>query len=125
MTCRFKPLPELYWGVLVAVATVLLLELVGLNPDAITDWRGWAVALGAAAVRAGAGAALDYVRRSIAQPEPMPPTLLDQIMALPADERARLGAEVERRGTSQGEPPPVRRITVNDAQDFYRGLRGS
>jgi hypothetical protein len=70
VTYRFKPLPELLWAVLIAGATVLLLELVGLNPEAMSDWRGWAVALGAGMVRAMAGAALDWIRRSMMD---MPP----------------------------------------------------
>jgi hypothetical protein len=65
MVYRFKPWQELGWGVAVAGATVLLIELVGLEPDAITDVQSWAVALGAAMVRAMAGAALDWIRRSI------------------------------------------------------------
>jgi hypothetical protein len=65
MVYRFKPWQELGWGVAVAGATVLLIELVGLEPDAITDIQSWAVALGAAMVRAMAGAALDWIRRSI------------------------------------------------------------
>ena len=64
MTYKFRPLDELLWGVVVAGATVLLIELVGLHPDAITDVQSWAVALGAAMVRAMAGAALDWIRRS-------------------------------------------------------------
>lgn len=65
MQYRFKPWQELVWGVIVAGATVLLIELVGLHPEAITDVQSWAVALGAAMVRAMAGAALDYIRRSM------------------------------------------------------------
>ena len=67
MTYRFRPLEELLWGVVVAGATVLLIELVGLHPDAITDVQSWAVALGAAMVRAMAGAALDWIRRSVVE----------------------------------------------------------
>ena len=68
MTYHFKPWQELLWGVIVAGATVLLIELVGLRPEAITDVQSWAVALGAAMVRAMAGAALDYLRRSLTDP---------------------------------------------------------
>lgn len=105
MTYRFKPLPELYWGVVIAASTVLLMELVGLNPDAISDWRGWAVALAAGTVRAAAGAALDYIRRSMAaDPEP---TLADQILALSPAERASLGDEVASRGAHPPPAPPA------------------
>ena len=67
MTYKFRPWEELLWGVVVAGATVLLIELVGLHPDAITDVQSWAVALGAAMVRAMAGAALDWIRRSVVE----------------------------------------------------------
>lgn len=65
MTYKFRPWQELFWGVMVAGAVVLLLELVGLQPEAVSDWRTWAVALGGGMIRAMAGAALDYIRRSI------------------------------------------------------------
>lgn len=97
MTYRFKPWQELYWGILVAGATVLLLELAGLNPDAITDWRGWAVALGAAMVRAMAGAGIDYLRRSMTDGDDDEPTLADEILSLTPDERQALRIEIERR----------------------------
>ena len=67
MTYKFRPWEELLWGVVVAGATVLLIELVGLHPDAITDVQSWAVALGAAMARAMAGAALDWIRRSVVE----------------------------------------------------------
>lgn len=95
MTYRFKPLPELYWGVAIAASLVLLQALVTLDPERVTDWRTWAIALGGAAVRASAGAALDYIRRSVVtEPEP---TLADQILALSLAERAALRVEIERR----------------------------
>lgn len=105
MTYRFKPLPELYWSVVTAAATVLLLELVGLNPDRVTDWRGWAVALGAAVIRAAAGAALDYIRRSIDEANDPTPALADQILALDRAERARLTETLEQRRRSPSTPP--------------------
>jgi hypothetical protein len=67
MTYRFKPLPELLWGVGIAAGLVVLQALVTLDPEAVKDWRTWAVALGGAAIRAGAGAAIDYIRRSMTQ----------------------------------------------------------
>jgi hypothetical protein len=66
MTYRFLPLQELYWGVVIAAALVLLQGLVTLDPEAIKDWQTWAIALGGAAIRAAAGAAIDYLRRSMA-----------------------------------------------------------
>lgn len=107
MKYRFKPLQELYWAVLVAGATVLLLELAGLNPDAITDWRGWAVALGAGMVRAMAAAAIDYLRRSLTDSEEEEEvSLADEILSLSIDERTALLEELERR---QPVPPPMDR----------------
>jgi hypothetical protein len=72
MRYQFKPLPELYFGVLVAAGTVLLLELVSLNPDSITDVRTWGVALGVAMIRAAAGITLDWLRRSVMGDTPTP-----------------------------------------------------
>lgn len=95
MTYRFKPLPELYWGVVIAAGLVLLQGLVTLDPATVADWRTWAVALGGAAIRAASGAAIDYLRRSMsAEPEP---TLADRILALPEYELAALRIELERR----------------------------
>lgn len=95
MSYRFKPLPELYWGVTIAISLVLLQALLTLDPATIADWRVWAVALGGAAVRAGAGSALDYIRRSVtAETEP---TLADEIMALSDTDLALLRVELERR----------------------------
>lgn len=61
MRYEFKALEELGWFVLVAVATVVLQALVEFDPSRIDDWRAWAVGVGAAAVRAGAGAALAWL----------------------------------------------------------------
>lgn len=102
MTYRFKPLPELYWGVVIAAALVLLQGLVTLDPERITDWRTWAIALGGGMVRAAAGAAIDYLRRS-ASPEP---TLADRILALSPSDRAALRLEIEHRNTLLPAPPP-------------------
>lgn len=65
MKYRFKPLDELYWGVIIAAGLVLLQGLVTLDPEAVTDWQTWAVALGGGAIRAASGAAIDYIRRSM------------------------------------------------------------
>lgn len=65
---RFKFVPELMWSVLTAGAVVLLLALVGFQPDAISDPKAYAVALGGAMVRSMAGAALDFARRQAMRP---------------------------------------------------------
>lgn len=96
---KWKPLDELVWAVVVAGATVLLLELVGLQTDqfgSADQVRTWALALAVGAVRAMAGAALDWIRRSLSQPD-AEPTLADEIMALTPAERAVLLAELEHR----------------------------
>jgi hypothetical protein len=72
MTYHFKPLPELGWGVAVAVSLVVLHALVTLDPASVMDWRVWAIAVGGAAVRAGAGAAIDYLTRSSVPREDAP-----------------------------------------------------
>ena len=61
MRYEFKAFDELFWFVLVAVVTVVLQALVEFDPARIDDWRSWAIGIGAAAVRAGAGAALAWL----------------------------------------------------------------
>ncbi|MCX2728566.1 hypothetical protein OO015_13835 (plasmid) [Thermomicrobium sp. 4228-Ro] len=61
MRYEFKALEELGWFVFVAVATVVLQALVEFDPSRVDDWRAWAVGVGAAAVRSGAGAALAWL----------------------------------------------------------------
>jgi hypothetical protein len=95
MTYRFRPWQELGWAVAVAGATVLLIELVGLEPDAITDVQSWAVALGAAMVRSMAGAALDFLRRSVVQNADPVIDVRDAVLALSPAGRARLIRLVE------------------------------
>ena len=56
MTYDTKPLQELVWGGVVAGLTFTLTVLVTFDPETITDWRAWAIALGAGVVRAVAGA---------------------------------------------------------------------
>lgn len=58
MHYRFLVREETIWAVVVAVLTVLLQALVAFDPAEIADWRAWAVGLGAAMVRAAAGALL-------------------------------------------------------------------
>jgi hypothetical protein len=66
---QFKAFEELAWFVLVAVMTVLFQALAQFDPSAIEDWRTWFVALGAAMVRAGAGAALAWLAKRGVTPE--------------------------------------------------------
>lgn len=65
MNYRFLPLAELYWSVVIAASLVLLQGLVTLDPEKVKDWQTWAIALSGATVRAAAGAAIDYIRRSM------------------------------------------------------------
>ncbi len=60
-TYAWKSAAEAGWYVAVAVATVLLTALVSFDAETVTDWRTWAVGLGSASVRAGAGALLAHV----------------------------------------------------------------
>jgi hypothetical protein len=60
---EFKALAELGWFVLVAAMTVLFQVLAEFDPSTIEDWRTWFIALGAAMVRAAAGAALAWLAR--------------------------------------------------------------
>jgi hypothetical protein len=99
MRYRFQPLEELCWGVVIAAGLVLLQGLVTLDPATVTDWQTWIVALGGAAIRAAAGAAIDYLRRSMVEsaerPEaPAVPVTVDAV----ADELERRRRErVEQR----------------------------
>lgn len=95
MNYRFRALPELYWSVLTAAATVLLIELVALDPDGITDYRRWAVALGAGVVRAAAGAALDWIRRGMTDEVDPMDRLKAHILELTPAERAQLADDLE------------------------------
>ena len=54
----FNLLEEIAWLALVAAAVAVLQIIVTADPGTIVDWRAWAIALGAAAVRAAAGAVL-------------------------------------------------------------------
>ena len=95
MKYKFRPLPELYWGVLIAGVLVILQTLLTLDPTEVVDWKVWALGLAGAAVRPMAGAAIDYIRRSMMdEPEP---TLADRIMELSVEERDALTEELLRR----------------------------
>jgi hypothetical protein len=54
----FKRFQELGWAAFVAAGVFALTLLVDLDPDAITDWRAWAIAAGAGCLRAAVGAVL-------------------------------------------------------------------
>lgn len=58
---HFKKWEELAWFVFVAVATMLLQQLLTFDPGQVEDWREWAIALGAASVRAAAAAVLAFI----------------------------------------------------------------
>lgn len=97
MKYTFRPLPELYWGVVTAASIVVLTALFTFNPETVTDWRAWGIALGGGAVRAAAGAALDYLRRSTvdqgestnAEPTTAPPVVDVALVTALADELER------------------------------------
>jgi hypothetical protein len=61
VTYKFRLGPEFLWFVLTAVVTTLMQVFVTFEPSEIADWRLWLVSLGAAAVRAAAGAVLAWV----------------------------------------------------------------
>lgn len=94
MRYRFKAAEELAWAVAIAVALVVLPALMTLEPEKVTDWHVWAVALAGASLRAAAGAALDFVRRAAGDDLD---DLADRIAAMPLSERARLLEELEER----------------------------
>ena len=54
----FKIVEEIAWVAVVAAAVAVLQIVVGADLAKIVDWRAWAIALGAAAVRAAAAAVL-------------------------------------------------------------------
>lgn len=55
---EFKRLQEYAWAGIVAALVFGLQVLVEFDPDKVTDWKAWAIALGAGMVRAVAGALL-------------------------------------------------------------------
>lgn len=62
----------LVWGLVSAVAVTVLEALVKFDPYTITDWKVWAVGIGAAAVRSGAQAVLTAIlerRYDVTTPE--------------------------------------------------------
>lgn len=49
---------ELTWALITAVSVYILEVLVRFDPNTITDWRAWGIALFAGVMRAGAAALL-------------------------------------------------------------------
>ena len=64
MQYKFNRLAELVWAVVVAVGFFAVTVLVDFDPDAITDWKSWAISLAGGVVRAAGGAALAFLRPS-------------------------------------------------------------
>lgn len=58
MQYKFKAVEEAFWVIVVAVAFALAQALLTFEPEKITDWRTWAIALAGSLVRAAAGALL-------------------------------------------------------------------
>lgn len=58
-----RPKSELFWFIAVAAITVGVQALVEFDPSTITDWESWAIGIGAAMVRAAAGAFLAYITK--------------------------------------------------------------
>jgi len=69
MRYDFKPGPELAWVVIVAIAVVLLQAGMEFDPEKIGDVKVWALGIGAASVRAAAGAAFAWLTKPDASPK--------------------------------------------------------
>lgn len=65
MRYKFRPLAELYWGILTTVLLAILPGLLTFDPAAVVDWKAWALALLGAAIRPAVGVTIDYIRRSM------------------------------------------------------------
>lgn len=65
MNYEFKIGAEAGWLVAVAVLTVVLQALVEFDPATISDWRAWAIGIGAAMVRAFGGAGLAVIASGV------------------------------------------------------------
>lgn len=70
MDYKFVVIREAAWAAFIAVVLVVLQALVGLDPLAVDDWRGWAITLGGAGMRAGAAALLAAFTKGFALTEP-------------------------------------------------------
>ena len=58
MHYEMKWIEELIWIAIVSAAVQAIMVLSGFNPEGITDWKGWAIALIAGSIRAAAGAVI-------------------------------------------------------------------
>lgn len=65
MRYEFKWAQELFWAVLTACAFVLFEIMVSFEPDKVTDWGVWGIALAGALVRAAGAAALNVTRQMV------------------------------------------------------------
>lgn len=107
ITYYFKANQEAIWFVLVAAGTVVVQALATLDIDKITDWRVWAIGLGAAALRAAAGAALSLLNKpQPSTPEPLSDTDIGRLAVAVLDEQAR-------RSQRPPPPPPVPESDIN------------
>jgi len=55
---QFKLIEEALWFGLVSAGLFFLTMLVKFDPETVTDWRAWAIALGGGLIRAFAGGIL-------------------------------------------------------------------
>lgn len=60
----YKKLQELGWMLATAAGTTLLQVLIDFDPAKVSDWKLWAISLGAGAVRAIAAAGLVWLGRA-------------------------------------------------------------
>ena len=65
MQYEFKALPEVLWAAAVGAGTAGLEILIHFDPEVIASWETWAIASGAAVVRAAAAAALPVFVRVV------------------------------------------------------------
>jgi len=69
MDYKFIVLREASWAGFIAITLVLLQALVGIQPEAVEDWKAWAIALGGAGIRAAAAAVLAAFTKGFALTE--------------------------------------------------------
>lgn len=60
----FKKKEEAAWAVATAVGIVVLTAGATFDPETVTNWKVWAMGIGAASVRAAAGAVLAMLTSS-------------------------------------------------------------
>jgi len=61
MRYEFKFWQEILWAVIVGAVIAALTMLVDFRPEAIQDWRTWAIAFGGAIARGAAAVALSKI----------------------------------------------------------------